>query len=287
MKTGIIFEGGAKKAIFSAGVADVLLDAGIEFDYVGAISSGSHCALNFVSKQKGRAFDVLSSGLYRKGNNSYYRKVPFFLRKLKRGMDFLNYDSAYREDNKFDFDTFFSSKTECEIGVTRVEGAVPEFKSERSDGKRLFDYVGTSCNLPIMFPFAELDGAYYVDGSITNSIPFDRAFEKGCDKVIVVSTKVKGDKAVDYSKYDFFSKRMYAKKYPELYEALTNRYDNYMIRWGKMELLQEQGKVLILRPEIELCKTFELRYEIFEGVYAHGLDYGKRSLERIKNFLEK
>ena len=41
MKTGIVFEGGAFRTIFSCGVMDAFIDAGIEPDYVIGVSAGA------------------------------------------------------------------------------------------------------------------------------------------------------------------------------------------------------------------------------------------------------
>ena len=59
MKLGIVFEGGSRKVMFSAGVIDALIDENLNFDYVLGVSAGAHCALNFVTKQKGRVFQIL------------------------------------------------------------------------------------------------------------------------------------------------------------------------------------------------------------------------------------
>lgn len=54
MKTGLILEGGAMRGMFTAGVMDVMMEAGIEFDGAIGVSAGAAFGCNYKSKQIGR-----------------------------------------------------------------------------------------------------------------------------------------------------------------------------------------------------------------------------------------
>ena len=54
-KTGLVMEGGAMRGMFTAGVLDVLMENGIEFDGAIGVSAGATFGCNFKSKQIGRA----------------------------------------------------------------------------------------------------------------------------------------------------------------------------------------------------------------------------------------
>lgn len=54
IKTGLILEGGALRGLFSAGVMDVMLENGIQFDGMIGVSAGAAFGCNFKSKQAGR-----------------------------------------------------------------------------------------------------------------------------------------------------------------------------------------------------------------------------------------
>lgn len=41
MKTGLVLEGGAMRGMFTAGVMDVLMENGVDFDGVIGVSAGS------------------------------------------------------------------------------------------------------------------------------------------------------------------------------------------------------------------------------------------------------
>ena len=51
----LVFEGGAMRGIYTAGVIDVLLKNNIEVDTVIGASAGALFGVNYVSKQVGRA----------------------------------------------------------------------------------------------------------------------------------------------------------------------------------------------------------------------------------------
>ena len=54
MKTGLILEGGAMRGLFTAGIIDVMMERGIDFDGVIGVSAGAAFGCNFKSRQPGR-----------------------------------------------------------------------------------------------------------------------------------------------------------------------------------------------------------------------------------------
>ena len=58
MKTGIVLEGGALRTIFSAGVCDAFLDAGLMPDYVVGVSAGIAYGVSYISRQKWRNLEI-------------------------------------------------------------------------------------------------------------------------------------------------------------------------------------------------------------------------------------
>ena len=55
LKTGIVFEGGGMRGLFSTGIADVLLEEGITVDGMVGVSAGACLCCNYKSRQVGRA----------------------------------------------------------------------------------------------------------------------------------------------------------------------------------------------------------------------------------------
>ena len=55
MSVGLVLEGGGMHGLYTAGVLNAFLDAGIKVDGIVAVSAGALFGVNFLSKQKGRA----------------------------------------------------------------------------------------------------------------------------------------------------------------------------------------------------------------------------------------
>ena len=281
MKVGLVLEGGSRKCLFSAGVLDAIMEENIKFSYVAGVSGGAHGALNFLSAQKGRLHKLLYPSKAREGKRAHR-----VFDGIRKEFHIMTYEYSYDKKDPFDFKKFFDSDIECEIGMTCAESGKIEFHSEKNDEKRLLDLVGASCSLPLLFPLARVNGKHYADGCISDSIPYDRAFEKKCDKVFVISTKVPGDQATDFSKYKVILLPLYKKRFPKYYELLMARYKIYKAQFAEMEKLQSEGKVLIFKPEIPLCDLFETKVPRLESSYRHGYEYAKKRMDELKKFME-
>ena len=57
---GLILEGGGMRGAYTAGVIDAFLDNHLEFSGCYAVSAGSCNAVSYLSKQRGRAYRVIT-----------------------------------------------------------------------------------------------------------------------------------------------------------------------------------------------------------------------------------
>ena len=237
--------------------------------------------MNYITRQKGRFRHIIQPTRIQQGKDHSNK----FLDGPRKECHALHYDAAYGEI-PFDFDTFFSARVECEFGVPRCETGRVEFFREKMSERRLLDILNASCALPMIFPTVEIDGLHYADGCITDPIPFDRAFDRGCDKVVVVSTHYPGEIVTDFRKYRVILNPMFKRKYPDFFRALMLRYKRYEKMFSNMEKLEKQGKLLIFRPEKDLCDLFETERENLDASYEMGYEYAQRRMDELKNFME-
>lgn len=54
MTVGLVLEGGGMRGLYTAGVLNAFLEAGIKVDGIVAVSSGALFGVNYLSGQKGR-----------------------------------------------------------------------------------------------------------------------------------------------------------------------------------------------------------------------------------------
>ena len=283
MKTGIVFEGGASRTYFSCGVIDALLDEELYADYVIGVSAGISFGVSYCSKQKERNLRILQQ--YEESGK--YQGFHHMLRRKNRS--YYNLDFVFSEvPNKlipFDFDAFSGFKGECLATVTNIDTGKPEYIPITPDDKD-FMALRASCALPILFQPVEINGSYYLDGGLSDSLPFEKAFSDGCDKVIAVLTRPRGYRKSKESTTSII--KLKYKKYPKLMESFITRPETYNKQIEQLEALEKEGKALILAPEDTFgIGRFEKRKKKLIPFYRYGYEYAKKNMAQIKAFFEK
>lgn len=282
MKTGIVFEGGAFRTVFSCGVMDSFLDEHIMPDYIIGVSAGAAYASSYAAKQKGRDLSIIMNyshdkrymglrNLINPKNRSYY------------GLDFA-YETIPNELVPFDREEFGRFEGEFKAVVTNVITGEPEYLSLGNDDDN-FKILQATCALPVLFPFIYIEGIPYLDGGLTDSIPYEKAFEDGCDRVVVVLTRES-----DYKKTTSTSTRNIArmyKKYPKLANDLLMRAERYNESIEKLNILEKEGKVIVIRPtNTDGFSRLEKDFEKIQALYDDGVDKGKKIASEIKRFFQ-
>lgn len=280
MKTGLVLEGGGFRGIYSAGILDCFLENNIILPYVIGVSMGACNAVNYISQQKGRNLKVPYTYINDKRYISYRR----LLRKGELfGMNFI-FNRIPEQLIPFDFDTFYKSKQEFEIVTTNCNDGRPFYISDFNKFD-LMDSLKASTSLPLVQKMILLDNRELLDGGISDSIPVERAFEKNCDKVIVILTQpenyrknaVSGDKVI----------KTFYRKYPELIKAILHRHVLYNDTLDKIKKLEKSGKVYVIRPEKRIpIGRVEKNKTKLKQAFDLGYTQCKNILPEIEKFLK-
>lgn len=266
-KTGLLLEGGGMRGIFSGGVVDYLLEKDINFPYVIGVSAGAGAATNFVTKQIGRTRKVVSH----EGQKPYYGLDS--LRSCHRLLDLERFVDDYAlSDFPLDFDTYFASDVDLEIVATDIIDAKAVYFPKATTKDELLQNGKATCAVPFTCDPVDINGHLFLDGSISDSIPLQRCFDKGCDKIVVVMTKPKGAPPTDYHKYKFLINRMYKKNYPEFADMLLKRSVYYSAQVSYLNRLEEEGKVFVIRPDENIVAHFESDPKKLNIGYQAGYD---------------
>ncbi len=279
-KTGLVLEGGAFRGIFTAGVLDCLLDARVSFPYVVGVSAGSGNAVNYIAKQKGRTRKVIT----------HENADPFFgFGRFARSGKLLDLDKMLHEyayeQIPLDFETFFASATESEYVATCCETGEAEFLLHEGDPDKLLRACKASCTVPFVCHPVPIGDKHYIDGSVVDSIPFERALERGCEKLVVILTRKEGASPTNYAKMKLLVDIVYRKKYPKLAESMLRRRDAYLRQMESLLRLEAAGDAFLIRPTFESIGHFENDKKNLLAFYRHGYEQMKEALPALRDFL--
>ena len=282
----LVFEGGGFRASYTAGIANVLLDQGINFGYVCGLSAGASHTVDYTSRDRvrvRRSFIDFATLPDRGG-----------LRSILRGKGYFDADYDYAgciDDGymPFDWDAFVASDAQIAIQSFDGEtGQTVEFRKEdMTDIYAMIDDVRMSSTLPgFMHPLL-LNGHRMFDGGLGEGagIPTRLAEEDGYTKFLFVATRPRGyRKTAPKGAYRRLLERAHD-RYPYLSVALLTRYERYNAELGRMERLEREGKALIVYPEIMPLKSTTQDVAVLRDAYLLGYDQGVRELPRIRKFL--
>lgn len=184
MKTGLVLEGGAMRGMYTAGALDVLLENDINFDGIIGTSAGAVFGVNFLSRQDGR---VIRYNCRFNGDRNYMGIKPL----LKSG-DFFNTEYAYykvpNELDIFDDEAYQKSGVPFYATVTDVKTGKPEYLKVESV-LRDMEMLRASASMPFISKPVIIGGRAYLDGGISDSIPFEHFSEMGYKKQVVILTR--------------------------------------------------------------------------------------------------
>ena len=278
--TGIIFEGGTFRPIFSCGVMDALLSENILLPYCIGVSAGIADGVSYVSKQPQRNLEIMQK--YR-NDKRYMSRSNWKNSKSIFGLDFI-FDDIPNKLIPFDMETFRAYDGTCLVGVTNAESGQIEYNNAM-DMDDKFTMLRATCALPMFFPAIDLDGNKYYDGGLADPIPVKKALEDGCDKVIIVLTQPRGY-VKKLGKYDKVGARMLGLKYPAIRECILSRPERYNEAIHYCNELVKEGKAMIFRPN-HLLNSFESDVRKLEMAYWHGYRMTKEKMKKIKCFIEE
>ena len=280
MKIGIVFEGGAMRGMYTAGVIDVLLEMGIKADVVIGVSAGALFGINYKSRQKGRAL---------RSNLKYVKDKRYMsLYNLVTTGNIVNEDFCFNEIpnilDDFNYASFKRSKGEFYAVVTNVNSGEAEY-IKIEDCKRDVQALRASGSMPFVSRPVEYIGQFYLDGGIADSIPIDKIMSMGLDKVIVVLTRPQGYRKKRTSIAP--AKVMY-KKYPKLIETMKNRYKVYNKSLDEINFLESEKDIFVVRPsELIKIKKMEKDEDKLKEMYNLGYNDLNSRKSELNDYLNK
>lgn len=281
MKKGLIMEGGAMRGMFTAGVIDVLMEHGIEFDGAIGVSAGAAFGCNYKSRQIGRVIRY---------NTRFSRDKRYGgFRVLLQEGNFYSRQFCYEEVplkyDVFDYDTYESNPLEFYIVCTDVDTGKAEYHRYENRHDHGLEWIRASASMPLVSRMVEIDGRRYLDGALADSIPVRYFASMGYDRNVVILTQPLGFRKKPDSLLPLMKR--YYRKFPNLVSSMTTRHEQYNEALDYIACREAAGDLLVIRPPEKLpIRRTEKNPDKLRLVYEIGRRTAEARIEEIKKYLE-
>ena len=280
MKTGVIDVGGGYRGIFAAGVLDYCLDQQITFDLGIGISAGSANLASFAAGQRGRNYLFYTEYGFRR----QYASWDNFIRKRSYiDMDYV-YGALSNHDgeNPLDYPAIRDNPMDFLVVAADAASGHARYFGKEDIAQDDYDVFKASSSIPFFCPPYEIQGVPFYDGALGDPVPVEKAFELGCDRVVLILTKP--ENVLRNSKKDARLAACIRKKYPRAAELLCERAQRYNAGVALAQKYARQGRVLIIAPD-DTCgvDTLKRNRASLQRLYEKGYADGRK----ITDFLGK
>ena len=278
MKTGLVLEGGAMRGMYTAGVLDIFMEQGITFDGIIGVSAGALFGVNFLSGQKGRAIRY----------NKRFNGDPEYMgiRPLLKTGNIVSTEYAYervpRELDPFDDEIYMAvaAKVPFYAGITNIETGLPEYVRITSVFAQM-DMLRASGSMPFVSRPVQLDGMLYLDGGISDSIPWHKMRQLGYDRLVVILTR---DKSYQKEPMSPALIHLFYHRRKGFARTLRRRHIEYADSIRQLEALEKAGSAILIRPSSPITiGRLETDPEKMEAVYQLGI----RDTEAVQSAVQR
>ena len=270
MKKGLILEGGGMRGLFTAGILDILMENGIEFDGAVGVSAGAVFGCNYKSHQVGRAIRY---------NMKYCRDDRYCsLKSLIKTGDMYGAQFCYhylpKKLDYFDVEAFQKNPMEFYVVTTEVKNGKPVYHKINNGGFFDMEWIRASASLPLVANSVKIGKHDMMDGGII-----------GYNKNVVILTQPAG-----YTKKSSMGHKLTTAivsiKRPGMAKTLKKRPEMYNETLKYIEEREASNSVFVIRPpeSLNISRT-ERNPKELHRVYMMGRREGKRVLADLKRYL--
>lgn len=276
---GIVDVGGGMRCVYTSGIYDRLLDENIMLPYCLGVSAGAANLITYVAKQKGRTLPFYRE--YAK------RKEYMSMENLIKTGSYISLDYVYsvlsNEDgeNPLDYETFKNSDVIFKAAATRASNGKARFFTNEDIVKNDYGVLKASSCLPGVCKPVKFQNELYFDGGVAEPVPVEKAFEDGCDKVILVLTKSRQEYMTPMLATKVLSSRI--RKYPAVFELMRILHTRCKDIFEKVSEWEKEGKVLVIEPaDCFGMNTLTRDYEPMTKMYEQGYNDAEKIIEFVR-----
>lgn len=278
MKTGVVDVGGGLRGIYAVGVLDYCLENGIQFDLGIGVSAGSANLASYAAGQKGRNYKFYTEYAFRR---QYMGIGNFIFKHSFIDMDYVYGTLSYADgENPLDYPALRDNPMEFYIVATDARTGQAKYFDKGDIRQDDYDIFKASSAIPFVCKPYEVKGVPYYDGALGDPVPVEKAFQLGCDKVVVILTKL--EQELRTPKKDEKLASFIRKKYPASAEKLCQRAVRYNESVALAQKYAKQGKVLIIAPD-DTCGVDTLKKDkaSLQKLYEKGYKDGQKILNYL------
>ena len=242
---GVVDVGGGLRDIYGAGVFDYCMDHAVNFDSCIGVSAGSANVASYLARQRGRNYKFYMDFAFRRQYMS--------MRNFLRSGSYVNLDYVYSAlsnsggESPLDYPTLARSRAKLlVVALNALTGGTIYFTKRDISQDNYHIFKASSCSPVVCKPYI-VHGIPCFDGGLADPIPIQRAFDDGCDRVVVILTRPVD--SLRTPEKDQRMARLLHRKYPKAAERLAGRWQLYNDQLALAKEYQQQGRALILAPD--------------------------------------
>lgn len=280
----LVLEGGAWRGMYTQGVLDALMQAGIAFQTVIGVSAGAMGAAGYICGQIGWTARI----------NLTYRQDPNYCGTgaLRRDHGITGFSYLYGDITRhlpMDRKALYDKRRRLVVVATDVEtGEAVYF--DRDHVQNILRCIQASATVPYVSRPVTICGRKYLDGGCSNDyIPYHWAEEQGFDKIMVVRTRNRAyrDTPEESAMLRGLNRALY-RRHPALLDKLQNSHTAYNALCDGLDEREKDGRVFVLAPHERITiSRFESDMEKLGDLYWMGYHDCREQVPALREYLQK
>ena len=262
---GLVLEGGGMRGMYTAGVLDVLMEAGVTFDDAVGVSAGAVFGCNLKSHQVGRVIRYNK----RFCADRRYAGLGVWLRTG----DLYSRDFAYGEVPRvldpFDTETYGRNPMRFTVVCSDINSGQPVYhECPRGDAEDI-EWMRASASVPLAARPVALGGMELLDGGICDPIPLAWMHARGHARVVCILTRPAGYRKEPNRLMSLL--RVALRRYPRFLTALARRHELYNAELDAVAAAEASGEAFVIRPSEPIkVPLMERNPDHLEAIYQLG-----------------
>lgn len=278
LKIGVVDVGGGFRGVYAAGVLDHCMHQGIWFDLGIGVSAGSANLASYCARQPLRNRKFYTEYGLRK---EYMSAGNYLRTRSYIGLEYI-YGTLTNSDGEYpiDYDAMMENPMEFLTVVTNALTGKADYIPKNALVRDSYTPFMASSAIPGVCRPVYLDGIPCYDGALGDPVPVKKAFELGCDKVVLLLT-LPEDTVRTPNKDETLAHRI-RKEFPVAAQALAGRAQRYNESVELARQYADEGKLLIIAPD-DTCGVHTLCRDAAAMKRLYGKGYA--DAEKITPFL--